>query len=132
MIEVGLNMGLVKKITPFQQKVYAIVSRIPRGRVMTYQGIAKIIGCNSAQAVGQALKKNPFAPKVPCHRVIKSNLSVGGFFGKQSGKYVEKKIALLKKEGVLFLDGHLKDVCRVLSGKISQKTNYFGGKKSPK
>lgn len=102
-------------ITPFQRKVYRVVARIPKGRVMTYQGLARAIGCASCQAVGQALKKNPFAPSVPCHRVIKSDLTIGGYAGASDGDQVHRKLALLAEEGVVFVNGRLQDPERVLA-----------------
>lgn len=100
-------VGLEPFMTPFQQTVYAAVSRIPKGRVTTYGLLGKAIGCASAQAIGQALKNNPFAPKVPCHRVVSSDLSIGGFCGQRSGPEIERKIRLLKKEGVTIRNGHV-------------------------
>jgi O-6-methylguanine DNA methyltransferase len=64
--------------------------------VISYKDIAEIIGCPRAcRAVGNALHKNPWAPQVPCHRVVKSDGSIGGYAGG-----VKQKIALLKKEGI--------------------------------
>jgi methylated-DNA-[protein]-cysteine S-methyltransferase len=64
--------------------------------------------------VGQALKVNPFAPKVPCHRVISSSLEIGGFQGKTAGAAIKRKLKLLKKEGVEFDEsGRIKDSSRV-------------------
>ena len=96
-------------ISEFQKKVYAAVSRIPRGKVTTYKFLAEVIGCNSARAVGQALKRNPFAPEVPCHRVISSSLSIGGFQGNVTGRAIEAKKALLEAENVKFVNGKLVD-----------------------
>lgn len=96
-------------LTAFQRQVYAVVAQIPRGRVMTYQGLARAIGCGSCQAVGQALRRNPLAPAVPCHRVIKSDLSIGGFAGAREGGEVVRKLALLAEEGVLFTNGRLQN-----------------------
>lgn len=101
-------------VTPFQRQVYQAVARIPKGRVMTYQGLARAIGCGSCQAVGQALKRNPFAPTVPCHRVINSDLTLGGFAGQRQGEEIDRKLALLAGEGVLFANGRLQDPCLVL------------------
>nr|MCK4929474.1 MGMT family protein [Nanoarchaeota archaeon] len=86
-------------ITKFQKRVYALVKKVPKGKVTTYSAIAKKLK-SSPRAVGQALKVNPFAPKVPCHRVINSDGSIGGFRGKTKGKAVQGKIRLLRKEGV--------------------------------
>lgn len=84
------------KLTKFQQKVYQAVKKIPKGKVSTYTQIAKIIGKPSAfRAVGNALNKNT-DPKVPCHRVIKSNGQIGGY-----RKGVEKKIKILRNEGIV-------------------------------
>lgn len=58
--------------------------------------------CNSARAIGQALRKNPFAPDVPCHRVVKANFTLGGFAGSIGNGTVEKKKNLLQDEGVKF------------------------------
>lgn len=50
--------------------------------------------------MGQALRCNPYAPVVPCHRVVKSDGSIGGFMGEVKGEAIQRKIALLKEEGV--------------------------------
>ena len=71
---------------------------IPSGATITYGELARRIGCRSAQAVGQALKRNPFAPEVPCHRVVAADGSVGGYFGKREGEMVERKRKLLVQE----------------------------------
>jgi methylated-DNA-[protein]-cysteine S-methyltransferase len=99
-------------VTPFQQRVYDAVARIPRGRVATYKDIAARIGCGSPRAVGQALKRNPFAPRVPCHRVIASDLTIGGFQGDRGGAAVRRKLRLLEGEGVRFTRGRLDESCR--------------------
>ncbi len=75
---------------------------MPAGRVTTYARLAKRLGCRSAQAVGQALRINPFAPEVPCHRVIRSSGHVGGFQGEAEGPAVALKRRRLAQEGVLF------------------------------
>jgi methylated-DNA-[protein]-cysteine S-methyltransferase len=92
----------VNKITDFQKKVYFAVSQIPYGKVSTYKLIAEFINCRSYRAVGSALKKNPFAPEIPCHRVIASDLTIGGYLGKKSGKEIQVKKNLLASEGVIF------------------------------
>ena len=81
--------------TKFQEKVYEIVRKVPKGKVTTYKDVSKILRKKSYRAVGNALNKNPYAPKVPCHRVVKSNGKVGGFV-----KGTNKKIQILKKEGI--------------------------------
>ena len=80
----------------FPQQVYKATSLIPKGKISTYKEIARALNNPRAvRAVGNALNKNPYAPQVPCHRVIKSNGKVGGF---ASG--TKKKIMILKTEGV--------------------------------
>lgn len=88
-------------LTEFEKSVLAELEKIPFGRVTTYQNLAKRLGKpNAARAVGNALNKNPWAPRVPCHRVVKSNGELGGYaFG------IKKKMALLRKEGVELRDG---------------------------
>ncbi|MFK7911861.1 MAG: MGMT family protein, partial [Akkermansiaceae bacterium] len=82
--------------------------KIPRGKVVTYAEMARVLDCGSAQAIGQALKRNPYAPEVACHRVIKTDLTIGGYSGKTSGAQLRKKVRLLKEEGVEFdKDGKL-------------------------
>lgn len=87
-------------ITDFQRKVYLALLDVPRGATITYKELGARIGCRSAQAIGQALKRNPFAPVVPCHRVIASDGTIGGFYGERKGEMIEKKKRLLKEEGV--------------------------------
>jgi len=77
--------------TEFEQRVYALVESIPVGEVVTYAMLAKALGCGSAQAVGQALKRNPTAPQVPCHRVIRADLTIGGYVGETQGVKLEQK-----------------------------------------
>lgn len=89
----------MKKITPFQKKVYKETSKIKKGQTRSYKYIAQKINSHP-RAVGQALKRNPFAPKIPCHRVIKSDGSIGGFNGKIKGGEIKRKIKLLRSEGV--------------------------------
>lgn len=89
--------------TEFQSKVYEACSKIPNGKVSTYKEIAKAIkNPNSVRAVGGALNKNPFAPKVPCHRVVSSNGKIGGF-----ALGFKEKIKMLKEEGVEVSGGRI-------------------------
>lgn len=90
------------QVTPFRRKVYEALLEVPRGFVTTYGLLAQRIGCASAQAVGGALRENPFAPEVPCHRVVASDLSLGGFCGCREGCEIARKAALLHGEGVGF------------------------------
>lgn len=96
-------------VTPFQKRVYEACQCIPRGRVASYACLARALGCGSPRAVGQALKRNPFAPGVPCHRVIASDRKLGGFFGASEGPEVDRKRRMLEGEGVGFgSDGRVK------------------------
>lgn len=88
-------------LTAFQRKVYLALLDIPRGKTISYKDLGKKIGCKCAQAVGQALKHNPYAPEVPCHRVISADGTIGGFHGKYDGEMIQKKIQLLQNEGVI-------------------------------
>ena len=80
----------------FNEKCYELLSKVPRGKVTTYKEIAKALNTKAYRAVGNAMNKNPYAPQVPCHRVINSNGELGGF---ASG--TRKKVEMLKKEGVV-------------------------------
>lgn len=86
------------EITEFQRRVYLALLQVPKGEAISYRELGERIGCRSAQAVGQALRRNPFAPDVPCHRVIASDGSIGGFHGCRSGEMIERKRALLEGE----------------------------------
>lgn len=85
-------------ITEFQRRVYLALLDVPRGQTITYGELARRIGCRSAQAVGQALRRNPFAPEVPCHRVVAADGSLGGYNGKRDGEQLEQKRRLLTEE----------------------------------
>lgn len=85
-------------ITEFQRRVYMALLDIPRGETVSYSELGRRIGCKSAQAIGQALKHNPYAPEVPCHRVVRKDGTIGGYCGKTDGEMIEKKIGLLKQE----------------------------------
>ena len=90
--------------TEFERKVFDALQLIPRGMVTTYGLLGHHISCRSAQAIGQALRRNPFAPDTPCHRVVKGDLTIGGFFGQNGGEPVDRKRRLLESEGDLFLE----------------------------
>ena len=88
------------KGTSFQLEVWTYLKQIPRGSVKTYSQVAKGIGKPLAvRAVANAISKNPYAPRVPCHRVIRSDGSLGGYSGKGG---IKTKKLLLKKEGIKF------------------------------
>ena len=83
--------------TPFQLKVWNYLKKIRKGEVKTYLDVAKAIGKPKAfRAVANAIANNPYPPKIPCHRVIRSDGGLGGYSG-FGGIKTKKK--LLKKEG---------------------------------
>lgn len=85
------------RLTAFQRRVYRTICRIPPGETRSYQWVARAIGHpRSARAVGQALKRNPFAPLVPCHRIVRSDGTLGGYSG-----------GLAKKRCLLASERHL-------------------------
>lgn len=101
-----------QSVTPFQRKVLEALCHVPEGKVTTYKNLAKHINCKSHQAVGQALRRNPYAPIVPCHRVVAHSRGLGGFSGAREGAKLEKKRGLLENEGVLFeKDGTVEESC---------------------
>ena len=88
------------KGTKLQIKVWNFLKSIPRGSVRTYAEVAAGIGRPAAaRAVANAVGKNPYPPKIPCHRVIRSDGSLGGYSGKGG---IKTKKKLLKKEGITF------------------------------
>ncbi len=87
------------KGSKFQIKVWKYLKKIPRGNVKTYSEVARAIGKPLAiRAVGNAIGKNPYPLSIPCHRVIRSDGSLGGYSGKGG---VKRKRNLLKKEGII-------------------------------
>ena len=99
-----------KKLTEFEEKVLRFIKKIPKGKVSTYKEIAKAIGRpKAARAIGNALNKNSHAPKVPCHRIVKSDGRIGGY-----AKGVKKKIGMLKKEGIEVKNGKIINFEKVL------------------
>jgi methylated-DNA-[protein]-cysteine S-methyltransferase len=94
---------MTRKPSAFELRVYQAVCLIPCGKVTTYSALGREICCGSARAVGSALAKNPFAPEVPCHRVVCADGRLGGFHGETSGPWLDKKSALLHGEGVCFI-----------------------------
>lgn len=93
-------------LTPFRQRLYTSLLSVPQGQYTTYAAMAEHLG-SVARAVGNGMRNNPFAPDVPCHRVLASDRSIGGFGGDWSrdGKNTakqDKKAELLREEGVKF------------------------------
>ena len=88
------------KGTQFQLKVWSYLRKIPKGKLKTYAQVAKAIGKPKAvRAVANAIGKNPFPPKIPCHRVIRADGKLGGCSSKGG---IKTKKKLLKNEGFLF------------------------------
>jgi len=96
-------------MTDFQAQCYEALKRVPPGMVITYAGLAEMIGRPRAhRAVGSAMNKNPFAPEIPCHRVVKSNGELGGF-----ADDISVKIKRLHEEGVLVCGNKVVDFEKV-------------------
>ncbi|KAK4163020.1 6-O-methylguanine DNA methyltransferase, partial [Cladorrhinum sp. PSN259] len=93
--------------TPFEKSVWRTICQIPPGSFTTYGHLASHLK-SSPRAVGNALRRNPFAPGVPCHRVTASSGALGGFKGKiarrdgENTAQLQEKLALLRKEGIRF------------------------------
>jgi methylated-DNA-[protein]-cysteine S-methyltransferase len=110
-----IDMISNQHVTPHQWAVYDYVRTIPCGKVTTYKDIATALNEGSPRSVGGALRNNPFAPFVPCHRIVASNLFVGGFCGEwgvggETDSHGRRKVEMLAKEGVAFTkDGYLRD-----------------------
>lgn len=97
-------INLLKKMTEFERAVLVATFKIPKGKISTYKRIAEKIGKPRAcRAVGNALHKNPLAPLVPCHRVVRSD---GRFGGEKKGAELRRK--LLEKEGIPVENGRVK------------------------
>ncbi|KAJ9611728.1 hypothetical protein H2200_004912 [Cladophialophora chaetospira] len=90
-------------LTPYRKRLYTILLSVPQGRYTTYAAMSDYL-VSSARAVGSGMRNNPFAPEVPCHRVLAANGEIGGFHGDwgKNGKHAAKKIELLRGEGVRF------------------------------
>lgn len=96
--EAGFDLPIDAKGTPFQQRVWKVLATIPPGYVISYGELARRAGQpTAARAVAQACGANPVPVLIPCHRVIRSSGELGGF-----GAGIERKIALLAREGVTF------------------------------
>ena len=98
----------------FNEKVWALMKRIPRGNVTTYKIIAERMNTKAYRAVGNACRRNPNPPHIPCHRVVKSDGGIGGFKGKTSGTSIQEKKLLLKKEGIDIENGKIMNFEEIL------------------
>jgi|SRR3989338_7082243 len=106
----------MKPKNSFNEKVYALLRKVPKGKVTTYKALAEKLNTKAYRAVGQAMRCNPYAPEVPCHRCVASDGSVGGFSGKWDAKSreVKRKIKLLKSEGIHISKNRLADFPKIL------------------
>jgi len=86
----------------FDNKCYRFLSKIPKGRISTYKEIARAMNTRAYRAVGNAMSRNPNPITVPCHRIINTDGSIGGY-----ALGVDKKEQLLKQEGVLIKKGKI-------------------------
>ena len=90
---------MILKGTIFQLKVWNFLKTIPKGKVITYKQLAiSIKSPKAARAVANACAKNPYSPKIPCHRVIRSDGALGGYSGRGG---IRKKLKLLRAEKVV-------------------------------
>ncbi|CAG8936286.1 unnamed protein product [Penicillium salamii] len=111
------RISLHPTLTPYRRRVYRVLLSVPPGRWTTYSAMATYLG-SSARAVGNAMRSNPFAPEVPCHRVLAADRTLGGYKGewkvdghKAGGGFCEEKRLRLEEEGVVFVDGKVSGVC---------------------
>ena len=109
MLEHEIRAGKISPAMSFNQKVWAMTARIPKGEVTTYGEIARALRTKAYRAVGNALNKNPYAPGVPCHRVVGAGGALTGF-----GGGLPKKRELLIAEGIKIVGGRV-DVSRFFS-----------------
>ena len=98
--ETAIKSGRLAPGMSFHEKVWALTSQVPAGKVTTYAAIARKLKTRAYRAVGQALNRNPYAPQVPCHRVVGSAGALTGFAGG-----LAKKAAMLRDEGVRVVNG---------------------------
>lgn len=93
----------------FNEHCYELLKQVPSGKITTYKQIANALGTRAYRAVGNAMNQNPYAPKVPCHRVVNSNRNIGGF-----AHDIQMKIELLESEGIKIKNGKIVDFEKVL------------------
>jgi O-6-methylguanine DNA methyltransferase len=96
--------------TAFQRSVWKALEQIPSGKVTSYGAIAAFLDTKAVRAVGSAVGKNPNAPEVPCHRVVRADGKIGNYSG---GEGIPTKITLLSAEGVMTKAGRIVDFEKV-------------------
>ena len=108
--------NLQMSIKTFNQKIWELTKKVPKGKVTTYKALAEAVGTKAYRAVGQAMRCNPYAPIVPCHRVVKSDGSIGGFAGSlnPNSKEVKRKIEMLRREGLYIKNNKIVNFEKVL------------------
>ncbi len=86
----------------FTTQIYDLLRQVPKGKITTYKALAEALNTKAYQAVGNAMNKNPYAPEVPCHRVVKANGELGGFAHGAAAKQ-----AMLEAEGISVESGSI-------------------------
>lgn len=103
------------------ERVYALLRQVPPGRVTTYGALARAAGMPKAsRLVGAIMRGNPNAPRVPCHRVVKSDGGIGGYSG-SAEENIKRKVSMLEKEGVRVRGGKVQDFDRVFFEDFSRR-----------
>ena len=89
-----------------EEQVFLNLKKIPKGKITTYKELAHGVGIKAYRLIGKILQKNPSSylvkGNIPCHRVVKSDGTIGGFFGETKGNMINMKKDLLEKEGIRF------------------------------
>ena len=93
-----LKYKFIFMTSAFSNQVYEILKKCPKGKVTTYQDLAHYLGSKAYRAVGSAMRRNPHIITTPCHRVVKSNGSLGNY---NHPLGVQAKIKLLESEGII-------------------------------
>ncbi len=104
----------MKEAKSFSERAYDILRKVPKGKVTTYKELAHALNTNAFRAVGMAMRNNPYSPEVPCHRVVASDGTLGGFNGSKTWMTVKKKVAMLKKEGIKIEGNRIANFDKVL------------------
>jgi methylated-DNA-[protein]-cysteine S-methyltransferase len=113
-IEQAIFDGKVIEEMNFNQKCWALLSQIPRGKVSTYADLAHALGTKAYRAVGNAMNRNPYAPAVPCHRVVGSDGRLTGY-----AQGLKKKREMLESEGVHCENDRVNVADRFMFGRAS-------------
>ena len=100
----------------FNQKIYSLLKKVPKGKITTYKILAEALDTKAYRAVSQAMRNNPYAPEVPCHRVVSSDGKIGGFSGTMDieSAEIKRKIKMLQSEGIKIKNSSIVDFEKVL------------------